>query len=299
MSHPRPVTEGYIPFRGYRTWYRIVGDAAHDAERPPLLTLHGGPGAPHDYLDNLAQLADSGRRVVFYDQLGCGLSDKTGKPGMYTVDLFVDEVDAVRQALGLERLHILGQSWGGMLAMEYALRQPKGVASLIIESSPASMPLWVAEANRLRADLPPEVQRTLTQHEQAGTTDSADYQQAMMVYYDRHVIRMKPMPAFVGRSLETISPEVYVTMNGPSEFYCIGTLKDWDITDRLGEITLPTLLLSGRHDEATPTVMGAVHQGIQGSEWTIFENSAHMSHVEEEAAWLPIVNDWLARHDHV
>lgn len=297
MSSTRPATEGYIPFKGYRTWYKIVGDAANDAERPPLLTLHGGPGAPHDYLDNMESLADAGRRVIFYDQLGCGRSDKTGKPEMYTVDLFVEEVDAVRQALGLERLHILGQSWGGMLAMSYALTQPRGVASLIIESSPASMPLWVAEANRLRADLPPDVQATLLRHEQVGTTDSPEYVEAMQVFYDRHVIRTKPMPDFVARAFEMISPEVYNTMNGPSEFHVIGTLKEWDITDRLGEIALPTLLLSGRHDEATPTIMGKLHEGIEGAEWTLFEESSHMSHVEEEERWMSVVNGWLARHD--
>jgi proline-specific peptidase len=297
MTSAHATTEGYIPFKGYRTWYKIVGDPANDAERPPLLALHGGPGAPHDYLDNLARLADAGRRVIFYDQLGCGLSDKTGKPEMYTVDLFVEEIGAVRQALGLERLHLLGQSWGGMLAMAYALTQPQGVASLIIESSPASMPLWVAEANRLRQELPPDVQEALLRHEADNTTDSPEYQEAMMVFYDRHVIRVKPMPDYVARAFETISPEVYNTMNGPSEFHVIGTLKDWDITDRLSEISLPTLLLSGRYDEATPTIVGEIHKRISGSEWVLFEKSSHMSHVEEEDRWMEVVNAWLARHD--
>jgi proline-specific peptidase len=286
-----------MPFKGYRTWYKIVGDPANDAERPPLLLLHGGPGAPHDYLENLEQLADAGRRVIFYDQLGCGFSDKTGKPEMYSVALYVEELAAIREALGLTRLHILGQSWGGMLAMEYALTQPTGAASLLIESSPASMTLWVAEANRLRAELPADVQQTLLKHEAEGTTDSPEYEQAMAVFYERHVCRMPTMPEFVQRAFAKISPEVYQTMNGPSEFHVIGTLKSWDITDRLGEITLPTLLLSGRYDEATPTIMESVHRGIRGSEWTLFEESSHMSHVEEEQRYLQVVNDWLTRHD--
>lgn len=297
MTTGRPATEGYMPFKGYRTWYKIVGDPANDAERPPLLLLHGGPGAPHDYLENLEQLADAGRRVIFYDQLGCGFSDKTGKPEMYSVALYVEELGAIREALGLRRLHILGQSWGGMLAMEYALTQPTGVASLLIESSPASMTLWVAEANRLRAELPADVQQTLLKHEADGTTDSPEYEQAMAVFYERHVCRMPTMPEFVQRAFAKISPEVYHTMNGPSEFHVIGTLKSWDITDRLGEITLPTLLLSGRYDEATPTIMESVHRGIRGSEWTLFEESSHMSHVEEEQRYLQVVNDWLTRHD--
>ena len=150
MSSARPTTEGYIPFKGYRTWYMSVGDPAHDAERPPLLALHGGPGAPHDYLENLAQLADTGRRVIFYDQLGCGASDKTGKPEMYTVELYVEELGEVRRALGLERLHLLGQSWGGWLAIEYLLTaQPRGVVSLTLASTSPSTAQFVREARRM------------------------------------------------------------------------------------------------------------------------------------------------------
>src|SRR5215813_4324028 len=152
-----PTTEGFIPFRGYRTWYRIVGER-EDPGKLPLLALHGGPGVPHDYLEPLEAIAHTGRRVIFYDQLGAGNSDHPHNPELWTVPLFVEEVGVVRQALGLERLHILGQSWGGMLGMEYALTQPGGLLSLIVANSPASMIQWVSEANRLRAALPPDVQ---------------------------------------------------------------------------------------------------------------------------------------------
>lgn len=287
------ATEGYIPFHGYRTWYRIVGEDTD--QHAPVLILHGGPGAPHDYLENLEALAGAGRRVIFYDQLGCGRSDQTHQPEMYTAGLFVEELGEVRRALGLDRCHILGQSWGGMLAMEYALTQPTGVLSLVIADSPASMRLWVAEANRLRADLPPEVQATLLKHEAAGTTDAPEYLDAMTVFYHRHVCRLDPYPEFVQRAFDHISPEVYGTMNGPSEFHVIGTLKNWDITNRLSEITLPTLLISGRYDEATPLIVEQVHRGIRGSEWVLFENSSHMPHVEEAERFRAVVNDFLAR----
>ena len=293
MPETAHASEGYIPFHGYRTWYRIVGEDT--GTHAPVLLLHGGPGAPHDYLENLEALADAGRRVIFYDQLGCGNSDQTHQPAMYTVELFVEELGEVRQALGLDRCHILGQSWGGMLAMEYALTQPTGVLSLVIADSPASMSLWVAEANRLRAELPPEVQAALLKHEGAGTTDNPEYQQAMLVFYQRHVCRLDPYPEFVQRAFERISPEVYGTMNGPSEFHVIGTLKDWDITSRLGEISLPALLISGRYDEATPLIMGQVHRGIPGSEWVLFENSSHMPHVEEAEHFRTVVNEFLDR----
>src|SRR5664279_3413696 len=247
----RTIREGTIPFKGYQTWYRIVGDGEAPGKLP-LLCLHGGPGACHDYLESLDAVADSGRRVIYYDQLGCGNSHiPVSNPSLWTIPLYVEEIDVVRQALGLERIHLLGQSWGGMLAMEYMFTQPKGIASLTIASSPASMTQWVEEANKLRQQLPPDVEAVLLRHEQAGTTDSPEYQTAMQVFYDRHVCRVVPNPDFVKRSFEKLAqyPEVYFTMNGPSEFCVIGTLKHWDVRQRLGEIHAPTLVTSGRYDD--------------------------------------------------
>jgi len=296
MNKEVPTQEGFISFRGYNVWYRVVGD--HESPgKLPLLCLHGGPGAPHDYLEPLEAMAATGRRVIFYDQLGAGNSDHPHNPSLWTVPLFVEELGVVRQALGLEHVHILGQSWGGMLGMEYALTQPQGLISLIIADSPASMPQWVAEANRLRAELPSEVQETLLKHETSGTTDDPAYQDAMLVFYRRHVCRLDPWPDCVNRAFEKLSkdPEVYNTMNGPSEFHVIGLIKDWDIVDRLGEIHVPTLVISGRYDEATPLIAGTVHRGIPGSEWILFENSAHMPHVEETERCLQVVTSFLDR----
>jgi L-proline amide hydrolase len=192
---------------------------------------------------------------------------------------------------------VLGQSWGGMLGMEYALTQPAGLASLIIESSPASMIQWVAEANRLRAELPPDVQATLLKHEAAGTTDDPEYEAAMLPFYQRHLCRLAEWPECVTRSFAKLgeNPEVYHTMNGPSEFHVIGTLKAWDITARLGEIRVPTLVMSGRYDEATPAIHETVHRGISGSESVYFEESAHLCHVEEPDKFLRVVDDFLTR----
>jgi L-proline amide hydrolase len=289
--------EGRIPFKGFETWYRVTGEG-EERGKLPLLTLHGGPGACSDYLEPFEELAAGGRRVIRYDQLGCGKSGIANRPhdtAMWTVELFVEEVGAVRDALGLDRVHILGQSWGGMLAMEYALTQPQGVAGLIIESSPASMHLWVAEANRLRADLPPDVQATLLEHEEKETTDSPEYVAAMEVFYDRHVCRTKPTPEPFQRTIDclTSNPEVYNYMNGPSEFHVIGTIKDWDVTDRLGEIRFPTLVMSGRYDEATPAIAQAVTDGIPGARWELFEQSSHTCHLEEPERALRVVDDFL------
>jgi proline-specific peptidase len=135
--------EGFIPVSGYRVWYRIVGGGA-DLENIPLLALHGGPGVPHDYIENLADLASDTRRVILYDQLGCGRSDQPDDTSLWRVERFVEELGIVRRELGLDQVHLLGQSWGGMLAIEYALTQPRGLVSLILASTLSSMPMWVA-----------------------------------------------------------------------------------------------------------------------------------------------------------
>jgi proline-specific peptidase len=297
MAHP--IQEGFIPFKGYKTWYRIVGEG-EEPGKLPLLALHGGPGACHDYLESLDAMADTGRRVIYYDQLGCGLSHiDQSHPEMWTVDLYVEEVDVVRQALGLDRIHLLGQSWGGMLAMEYMIRQPQGVASVTIASSPASMIQWVEEANKLRDQLPPDVQAALLKHEAAGTTDDPEYAQAMQVFYDRHVCRIVPNPEYVSRSFAKLAqhPEVYYTMNGPSEFHVIGTLKHWDIIPQLGKINAPTLVTSGKYDEATPVIAQTVHSGIRGSEWVLFENSSHTAHAEEAERYMQVLGDFIRKHE--
>ena len=296
MNTLMSAKEGFIESHGYKVWYRIVG-VHEDPGKLPLLCLHGGPGAPHDYLEPLEAMTNTGRRVILYDQLGCGNSDQPHNPAMWTVNLFVEEVGVVCHTLGLERVHILGQSWGGMLAMEYALTQPSGLTSLIVADSPASMPQWVSEANRLRAELPPEVQQTLLRHEAAGTVNSPEYQEAMLVFYRRHVCRRDPWPEYVNRAFEKLNqnPEVYETMNGPSEFHVIGTLKEWNIVSRLHEIHVPTLVIGGRYDEATPAITETVHRGILGSEWLIFENSSHMPHVEETEGYLQVLGQFLSR----
>lgn len=296
MVSTSPATEGSLSFKGYNVWYRIVGER-EEAGKFPLLILHGGPGACHDYLESLDAMARTGRRVIFYDQLGCGNSDQPHDPDMWTVDLFREEVGVVRDALGLERTHILGQSWGGMLGMEYALSQPSGLISLTVASSPASCPLWLSEANRLLSECPPEVQKAIAAHEAAGTTDDPAYVEAERVFYLRHVCRLDPYPEYVQRTFDKLAanPEVYYTMQGRSEFVMTGKLKDWDITDRLGEIKVPTLVTSGRYDEATPLIAGSVHHGIPGSEWVIFEESSHMAHAEEPERYMAVLDDFLTR----
>jgi L-proline amide hydrolase len=293
------MTEGRLVRNGHETWYRIVGDL--EAGPTPVVICHGGPGAAHDYTEPIAELSRFGRGCVLYDQLGCGKSTHLpdAPAEFWTVELFKDELLALTRRLGIaDRYAVVGQSWGGMLAMEHALDQPPGLRAIVVADSPASIPLWVAEANRLREDLPSDVQATLVEHEEAGTTSSAEYEAAVRVFYDRHLCRVT-WPDCVERSFAQMAedPTVYHTMNGPSEFHCIGSLKTWDITDRLHEISTPTLLVSGRHDEATPHIVEQIHARIPGARWKLFEESSHMPHVEEPEPFLEAVEAFLQTID--
>jgi L-proline amide hydrolase len=296
------VSEGVVHWDAGWTWYRIVGDL-RDADRAPLVILHGGPGAPHDYLEPLSKLTDlTGRACVFYDQLGCGRSQHLpdAPQELWSPELYCRELDALLAHLELsERYHVLGQSWGGMLAMEHALRQPPGLCSMVVANSPASIALWVEEANRLRQLLPADVQHTLARHEAAGTTDSEEYQQAMMRFYERHLCRIVPFPAPLQRTFDLLEedPTVYHTMNGPSEFHVIGTLRDWDITPRLNEIRVPVLVISGEHDEATPAVVRPLVEATPNVRWELFDGASHSTHLEQPDRFLRLVTDFLASDD--
>jgi L-proline amide hydrolase len=268
----------------------------------PLVVLHGGPGFTFDCLDVLKAIAHTGRAVVHYDQLGNGRSTHLRDEGadFWTPRLFLDELENLIHHLGIaSAYHVLGLSWGGMLGAEHAVTRPKGLRALVIANAPASMELWMREANRLREQLPPEVQATLLRHEKAGTTDSPEYQTAMHVFYERHVCRVKPWPPEVQRSIEAAidDPTVYMTMNGPSEFHVIGTLKNWSIIDRLDRIEVPVLLISGKYDEATPATVQPYMDGINDVHWELFEHSSHFPHIEETDRYLDVVARFLDAHD--
>ena len=273
-------SEGTVPFRGYGTWYQVVGELPATSGKLPLLILHGGPGVPHDYLEDLSGLANEGRAVVFYDQIGCGKSDHPEDPALWVIDTFVEEAAAVRDALGLDQVHLFGHSWGGWLALEYALGRPSGLASLVLASTCSSLPAFAAETRRLKESLPAEVQEVIDRHETQGTTDDPAYQEATMAYYSQWVCRLDPWPDHVMRSFMNLNEEIYGTMQGP-EWNVTGNLKDWDVTARLGELELPALVTSGRYDEMTPAVVQPLVEGIRGAEHVVFEDSAHFTKAEE------------------
>ena len=292
--------EGYLERDGHRTWYRVVGELEPDALRAPVVICHGGPGGTHDYVAPIAELHRSGRACVLYDQLGNGRSEHLpdADPSFWTVQLFKDELAALVEELGIAgRYHVVGQSWGGMLALTHALDRPPGLVSLVAADSPASAPAFAAGARELLGTLAPDVQDAIRRHEHAGTTDDPEYEAAVMEFSTRYVCRLEPWPDELVRTFDAIEadPTVYATMNGPSEFTVVGTIRDFDITDRLGEIDVPVLLISGEHDEVRPEVVRAIDERVPRSEWVRFENSSHTPHLEEPERFLRVVEDFLER----
>ena len=281
--------EGYIEVPGGRVWYRAVGE---QSDAIPLLCLHGGPGFTHYYLEPLEALAGH-RRVIFYDQLGCGRSDSPDDLSLWTVDRFVEELAQVRKALGLEKLHLFGSSWGGMLALQYTLDRRPELASLTLCGSPASMIRWVSDCEELLATEPAEVRQVIREHEAAGFTACPEYQSAILGFYREHVCRLRPWPAGLERSFAEAGYAVYNTMNGPSEFTVTGTLKNWDVMDRLGEISVPTLLVGGRYDECTPGHPEEMHRRIAGSQLAIIEDASHLCFAEQPAKFNAIFNTFI------
>jgi L-proline amide hydrolase len=300
MTSELKQVEGRVPFGPYETWYRITGDL--NAAKPPVFLLHGGPGVAHNYIDSYKLLARDGRAVIHYDQIGCGNSTHLPEKGgdFWTPQLFVDELDNLIDHLGQRAgFHVLGQSWGGMLGAEYGVRQPKGLKSLVIANSPASMDLWCSEAMRQRSLMPQEIQDALNKYEAESDYDNPAYKAATDWVYARHVCRVVPNPPEVLATMAQLAadPTVYHTMNGPNEFFVVGTLKNWDITPELHKIAVPTLLLSGRHDEATPATVQPYKDHIKGATWVIFEDSSHMPHVEEKEFCMGVVGGFLNMHD--
>jgi proline iminopeptidase len=277
-----------IPVTGGDVWYRIVGDG----DGIPLLALHGGPGFPHNAFGCMGRLGDE-RPVVFYDQLGCGKSDRPQDTSLWVMERFIEEVATVRERLGLEEIVLLGHSWGAALAVEYLLRKPAGVTKLILMGPLISAKRWLDDTARLKAQLPAEILATIEKHERAGTTDSDEFKNAARVYYDKHVCRVDPKPRSFLESTEGFGSDVYNVMWGPNEFTCLGPLRQYERMERLHEIQAPTLFLCGRYDEATPESVELFHRRMPGSQMHVFEGSSHMPQLEQPDEFLEVMRAFL------
>lgn len=282
---------GFVPFGSYKTYYKIIGRATG---KPPLLVLHGGPGSTHNYLLGLAELARLGdRQVIFYDQLGCGLSDRPDDNELWKIQTFIDELKAVLEHLNLENIHLFGHSWGGMLAIEYLLTQPKGISCAILASTMVSMPLYQTEVEKLKASLGSQVYSTLKKHEKAGTTDSSLYKWAYGEYSRQHLFRGNEFPDALRAPEGSNGDEAYKKMWGASEAYADGTLRDWDRIPDLHKIRIPTLITSGQYDELTPWQAAVTRDEIPNSSLRIITNGAHLVHVEQQETYNNIIEKFL------
>jgi proline iminopeptidase len=279
---------GAVEVEGGAVRYRILGGG----ERT-LVLLHGGPGGGSLYLKPLERLAGSDRRVVVYDQLGCGSSDRPQDASLWRADRFVDELEALRARLGLEAFDLYGHSWGGMLATDYALAHQEHLRSLVLASTIADAALLKREMARLLEAFPDEIRDTLRRHEEAGTTESPEYEEAIMAVYRVHLCRCDPWPPEVVKTFEEFAMDVYVPMWGPSEFAYTGNLGDWDRVDELHRIRVPTLITVGRHDELTPACSEQIHERLPDSRLVVFEEGSHLTFWEETERYLQVVDDFL------
>lgn len=303
--YPSPTKSGKIPFtydkNGMKgeTAYWVWGDPS-SSSKIPLICMHGGPGAQHHYLLPTSLLwKDFGIPVVLYDQIGCGEStrfrDTKGDHKFWTPQLFMAEFENLTQHLGIKQYALLGQSWGGILASQYAVeRQPEGLRKLVIADSPSDMRVWVDVQNRFRAQLPKEVRETLDRCEREGKTETPEYEDAVMVFYALHLCRLDPWPKELNDSLGGLMEDntVYYTMNGPSEFYVIGNLKDWSIIDQLHKITEKTcpgglLVMNGYYDEAQDECCEPYFTNPScRTKWVRYALSGHMPMLEETERYL-------------
>lgn len=278
--------EGYIHVTGGKVWYRISGEGS----KTPIILLHGGPGMPSYYLNSLTELGTD-RSVIFYDQLGCGRSMQKMDTSLMTVESFVEQLEQLRVTLGIEDFYLYGSSWGTMLGVDYYLKYPQHVKAMILSSPCLSAERWSKDAGILIASLPDSVQQSIQKNLAAKTFSSPEYQSAIQIYYKNFFSRT-PTPD-VDSTLLHYSPEIYEYMWGPSEFTALGTLKNYDRTDRLDEIKVPTLFMAGEFDEARPTTVQYYQSLTPQSSFGLIKNSGHLTMVDNPQQNLQVIQEFL------
>ena len=291
------ITEGYMPYLGGQTYYRIVGECKNG--KKPLLLMHGGPGSTHNYFEVLDSLADTGRAIISYDQIGCGNSYMDGCPELWCPKTWDEELIALRRHLGLDELHLLGQSWGGMLAIEYMCDyKPEGVRSVILSSAHSSSSLWAHEQHRRIAFLPQEDQDAIAKAEATGDFSTPEYLRAnerfMLRYAAGEVTEDSPECL---RRPKKAGTEAYLYGWGPNEYTPTGSLGSWEYTDKLHTIKAPALVISGTNDLCSPLVAKTMYDNIPDSRWELFDGCRHMCFVEANEKYCRLLNEWMEAYD--
>ena len=291
------ITEGYMPFKGFKTYYRIVGENTEG--KKPLVLLHGGPGSTHNYFEVLDKIAESGRQVIMYDQIGCGNSFVEGHPELFNADTWIEELIELRKHLGLDEIHLLGQSWGGMQAIWYAIEyKPKGIKSYILSSTLSSAKLWEKEQKRRISYMSEADQKALLDAVNTGDYSSKGYNDALERFMEMYCAGevTEDSPECLRRPKKSGS-EAYIVGWGQNEFSPTGTLSGYEFTDRLHEIKEPCLVTSGAIDLCSPYIAKTMYDRIPNSKWELFEYSRHMPFVEENEKYIKVLTEWLNEND--
>ncbi len=280
--------EGFIDVPGGKVWYKIVGEG----DKTPILILHGGPGATCYYLEPLEDLAKD-RPVIFFDQLGCGRSTLKMDTTQMNIKFYVDEVEHVKKALKLKDFYVYGQSWGTILGAEYYFAHPEGIKGIILASPALSGKLWIRDANLLRKQLPDSLQVVIDKHEKTKTFDAPEYEEALMVYYKRHVARKLPWSEGINNTFKYIGKDVYIYMNGPSEFTFTGTMQHYDATKRLPNMKIPSMFVCGEYDEARPETTEYYASLVPNSKFVVIKDAAHMTMQDNPEQDLKEIKDFI------
>lgn len=290
------IIEGYMPFRGYKTYYRSVGECKNG--KKPLLLLHGGPGSTHNYFELLDELAEDGRQIISYDQLGCGNSFVEGHPELWTLETWIEELEALINHLQLKDIHILGHSWGGMMIISWLIEhKPCSVSSAILSSTLSSSKLWGSEQHRLISFMPQEHQEAIQKAEANNDWQNPEYLAANDFYTIRHACDIKgERPECLMRK-KRFGTESYITAWGPNEYTPLGNLKDFDYTDRLKEIAQPCLIINGTNDESTPLLAKTMYDNIPDSEWELLDGARHLTFGDQPETYCTILRNWMEKHD--
>jgi len=280
--------DGFVRVLGYRIYYKLIGRPL----KGTLLCLHGGPGGSHWSMINMADLASLGYRVVWYDQLGCGKSEKPKSYRDYTIERSADEADAVRRRLHLGRVHLWGYSYGGPLALQTILAHPSGFLSLVVSSGWASTREWNSEIHRLISQLPAEMRRAIEAGEAKRRYDDPTYRKALAEFMRRHFSDLRVTP--YNMATDTVNLKILRTMAcDPEAFTVTGNLASWNVKRKLNQIRVPTLVTVGARDLVTPACARSIHGGIKGSRLVIFKKSGHDALFKERDLYMDTVRNFL------
>lgn len=285
--------DGYYSIQGIKIYYKTFESPNADKN---LICLHGGPGAAHNYLLPLAELSKRGITVLFYDQFGSGMSEEPTDLSKFSIEYGAEELEELRKTAFGDKVFVMGSSFGGQVALQHALKYQKQLRGLITTGGVSNIPFMVKEMNRLKDEMPEQIRTTLKKYEDSQDYQNPEYLRAVELFYKKHLLRLEKWPEeFLTAWESTQQRRVYNIINGPNEFTVTGAMKDWNITDRLHEIKVPTLVLTGKYDEVTSNVAELIHKNIQNSTLVMFENSSHMPMWEEKELYLKIVEEFIKR----